>query len=151
MLARKPRPEIHAVLPSQSSFDRRGRVDARCPLVKGARRRGGFGIGAGEASEIAHYLLPEPVDLAIADHRYQRYFAGLARFEAHGRTGRDVEAHAARLLALEGEAGIGLVEMVMRADLDRAIALVGDRERHHLAPGIELDGAFRRGNLARAQ
>src|SRR5258707_1224384 len=34
---------------------------------------------------------------------------------------------------------VGFEEMVMRADLDRAIAGIGDRQRHRLAAGVELD------------
>ena len=47
--------------------------------------------------------------------------------------------HAAGFLAVEFQRRIGLEEMVVRTDLDRAVAGVGDGERHGLAAGIELD------------
>src|SRR3954463_7352311 len=42
-------------------------------------------------------------------------------------------------LAIELQRRVGLEKMVVRADLDRAVAGVGDRQRHGLAAGIELD------------
>ena len=58
----------------------------------------------------------------------------------------ELEAHAVRrrcraacraLFALELQRRVGLEEMIMRADLDRPVAAVGDRERHGLAAGVE--------------
>src|SRR4029077_20971526 len=71
--------------------------------------------------------------------RNQRDLARLPRLEPHRRPGRDVEPHAARLLAIELQRRIGLEEMIVRADLDRPVAGVGDGERHGLAAGIERD------------
>src|SRR5262249_58428151 len=65
--------------------------------------------------------------------------ARLPRFKAHRGAGGDIEPHAARLFAIEFQRRIGLEEMVVRADLDRPIAGIGDRQRHRLATGIELD------------
>jgi hypothetical protein len=48
--------------------------------------------------------------------------AALPRLESGRAAGRDVEPTAARLLAVKGECGVGLVEMIMRADLNRAVA-----------------------------
>src|SRR5439155_7191903 len=51
--------------------------------------------------------------------------------------------------AIEGECGVGLVEMVMRTDLDRAIAGIGDGQAHRRAARINLDFARRGEELAR--
>src|SRR5437868_14347218 len=88
------------------------------------------------ASQPAHDVAAEAVDRALAGERDELHIAGLAGLEADGGAGGDVEAHAARFLAVEFQRGIGLEEMVVRADLDRAVAGVGDRERHGLAAGI---------------
>src|ERR1700693_986365 len=89
--------------------------------------------------ELAHDFLTKTIDRALAGKRDQRDLARLPRLEAHRSAGRDVEAHAARLLAIELERRIGLEEMIVRADLDRPVAGVGDRQRHGLAPFIERD------------
>src|SRR6516165_6920709 len=90
-------------------------------------------------SELSHYVLPEAIDHPLACERDQRDFARLARLEAHGRAGGDIEPHAARLFAIELQRRIGLEKMIVRPDLDRPIATIGDREHNRLAIGIELD------------
>src|SRR5262245_33620289 len=89
--------------------------------------------------ELSHHVLPEPVDDALAGERNERDLARLPRLKAHRGAGGDIEPHAARLFAIEFERRIGLEEMIMRADLDRPIAGVGNRQCHGLATGIELD------------
>src|SRR6516165_356350 len=91
------------------------------------------------ALELSHHVLPEPVDRALAGERNKRDLARLPRFEAHRGAGGDIEPHAARFLAVELQRRIGLEEMVMRADLDRPVAGIGDAERHRLAALVELD------------
>src|ERR1700719_3708264 len=93
-------------------------------------------------SELAHDVLTEAVDRALAGERDERHLAALAGLEAHRRPGRDVEAHAARLLAIEFERRVGLEEMIMRPHLDRPVAGVGHRQGHGLAAGVERDLAF---------
>src|ERR1043166_1615290 len=90
-------------------------------------------------SELAHDLLAEAVNRAFAGERHESHLAGLAGLEPHGGSGGDVEAHAARLLAVERERRISLEEMIMRADLDRPVAGVDHFERHGLAAGVESD------------
>ena len=97
------------------------------------------------------HVAAEAVDRALAGERDQLHVAGLAGLEAHRGAGGDVEPHAARLLAVELQRRIGLEEMIVRADLDRPVAGIGDRQRHRLAAGIEFDLAVldevRRGSL----
>src|SRR5207244_1290927 len=69
-------------------------------------------------------------------------------FETHRRAGGDVEATAARHGAVEREGLVGLREMVVRADLDRAIAGIGDRYRGGGPAGVELDVARRGDDFA---
>ena len=54
--------------------------------------------------------------------------AGLAGFEADGGAGGDVQALAAGGGAVEAQGGVGFGEVVVGADLDRAVAGVGDGE-----------------------
>src|SRR5438045_2538426 len=63
----------------------------------------------------------------------------LPRLEARRRPGRNIEAKTARLLAVEGERRVGLVEMIMRPDLDRTVPGIGDRQCHGRAAGVDLD------------
>src|SRR3984885_15011479 len=92
-------------------------------------------------SQLPHHVTAKSVDGALSRQRDQMHLAGLARFEAHGGAGRDIEPHAAGFLAIEFQRRIGLEEMIVRADLDRAVTGIGDRERYRLAAGIELDVA----------
>src|SRR5262249_53474100 len=89
--------------------------------------------------ELSHHVLPEPVDHALAGERNEHDLARLPRLKAHRGAGGDIEPHAARLFAIEFQRRIGLEEMIMRADLDRPIAGIGDRQRHRLAASVELD------------
>src|SRR5215469_10813445 len=100
-------------------------------------------------SKLSHHVLAEAVHRALAGERDQRDLAGLPGLEAHRGARRDVEPHAARLLAIELQRRIGLEEMIVRADLDRPVAGVGDGERHGLATGVEGDLAGLDEQLAR--
>ena len=55
----------------------------------------------------------------------------------------DLGAGKSRLGAIEFQRLVGLEEMIMRADLDRPVAGVGDLERHGGAAGVQLDVAAR--------
>jgi hypothetical protein len=66
----------------------------------------------------------------------------LPRLEAHRGARGDVEPEAVGLRALEGERVVGLEEVVVRADLDRAVAGIGDLERHGRAALVDLYVAF---------
>src|ERR1700722_8263819 len=90
-------------------------------------------------SQLPHPCAAKTVDGPLSRQRDEMHLAGLSRFEPHGGAGGDVEAHAARFLAIEFQRWIGLEEMIVRADLDRAVTGIGDRERDRLAASIELD------------
>src|SRR5690348_11907132 len=91
------------------------------------------------ASEPAGDLVVEAVDDALAGIGDEAHRARLARLEAHRRAGGNVEAAAARAVPVEAERGVGLEEMVMRADLDRPVAGIGDLDLDRCPAGIELD------------
>ena len=76
---------------------------------------------------------------SLASELDQRYGTLLSRLEAHSGARGDVETIAARSLTVERERAVGLVEMVVRADLNRPIAGVGHFQRERLAPRVELD------------
>src|ERR1700722_11719773 len=82
-------------------------------------------------------LEAEYAPLAAIGHELD--LAGLAGLEAHRGAGRDVEPHAARLVAREAQRMVGLEEMIVRADRDRPVARVGDLDRHALGARVELD------------
>src|SRR6516162_10109113 len=90
-------------------------------------------------SQLPHHLAAETVDGALARERHELNLARLSGLEPHRRAGGDIEPHAARFFAVEFQRRIGLEEMIVRADLDRTIAGIGDRQRHGLAARIELD------------
>lgn len=91
--------------------------------------------------ERAHDLLTETKDHAVAAKRDQADFARLAGLEAHGGPSGDIEAHATGLFAVKAQAGIGLVEVIVRADLDGTVASIGDFEDNLGGIGIEKDFA----------
>src|SRR5258707_11478637 len=92
-------------------------------------------------SQLALHLAAETIDHALTRECHEMHVAGLAGLETHRGAGGDVEAHAAGLFAVELQRRVGLEEMVVRADLDRTVAGVGDRQRHRLATGVEFDFA----------
>src|SRR5687768_15419287 len=97
------------------SFEARPRE--RAPPEQAQLRLSGDDVGEySERSQLALYLAAKAVDHAFARQRHQLHVAGLAGLEAHGGAGGDIEPHAAGLLAVEFQRGIGLVEMVVRAD-----------------------------------
>src|SRR5437868_13968386 len=91
------------------------------------------------ASQLPLHVAAKTVDDAFAGERDELHVAGLAGFEANGGAGGDIEAHAAGLFAVEFQRGVGFEEMIVRADLDRTVAGVGDVKRHRLAASIEFD------------
>ena len=76
-------------------------------------------------SEATHDLLAETINFALAGERDQRDLPCLPRLEAHGSPRWNVEPHATRLFTLEDQPGICLEEMVVTADLHRAIEEAG--------------------------
>ncbi|QTK80696.1 hypothetical protein AT6N2_C3211 [Agrobacterium tumefaciens] len=86
--------------------------------------------------------MTETINLALAGQRHQRYLPLLAGLETHCRAGRNIETHAARLVAVEEETRIGLEKMVVAAHLHRPVARIGDFDGHGRLAGIEFDAAL---------
>jgi hypothetical protein len=91
--------------------------------------------------ELAHDVLAETVDCALAGNCNKRHFARLSRLEADRSAGRNIEPHAARFFTVELQRRIGFEKMIMRADLDRPITRISDRKRDGLTTFVELDFA----------
>src|SRR5207237_10098531 len=96
-------------------------------------------LRATQRSQLPQYGATQDIDDALAGERHELHVAPLPRLETHRGACRDVEPHAAGASAVELQRRIGLEEMIVRADLDRPIARIGNRQRHRLATGIELD------------
>src|ERR1700730_14778944 len=91
------------------------------------------------SSQLAHHVAAKAVDDALAGERHQLHVARLPRLEPHRGAGGDIEPHAARLFAVELQRRIGLEEMVVRADLDRTVAGIGNGQCYRLAAGSKFD------------
>ena len=71
----------------------------------------------------------------------QFYRARLSRLETHRRTGGNIQAHAARLLARKRQGVIGFIEVIMRADLNRPVAGVRHRQGDRGSSDIQFNVA----------
>src|SRR5581483_286376 len=109
------------------------------------RRRGRSSLAS---VEISHYALLEAEHPPAARKRHEAHLARLAGLEAHRGAGGNVEPASAGDVAVELQGLVGLGEVVVGADLDRPVAGVGDRQRHGLAAGVDLDVAWSRDDLA---
>src|SRR5271169_10124 len=105
-------------------------------------------IGIGRL-QLSVDLTVEADDAALSGISDQPHLAALARLEARRRPGRDIEPVAARQFAIEGECGVRFVEMIMRADLDRPIAGIGDGQGHRRSADVDLDLVRRGEELSR--
>src|SRR5262249_37825466 len=99
--------------------------------------------------ERAHDLATKAVDLARAGIRDEVDGARLSRLEAYRGACGNVQTKAARLRAIEHECGIGFEEVIVRTDLNRPIARVGDFQRDRLAARVDLDVAVGNNDFAR--
>src|SRR6266851_5599334 len=84
-------------------------------------------------------LAVETDDTALPGIGDEPHLANLSRLEARRSPRRDIEPIAARQFAIEGERSIGLVEMIVGADLYRAVAGIGDGQDHRRSAGVDLD------------
>src|SRR5690606_29802044 len=75
----------------------------------------------------------------MARVRDERDAARLPGLEAHGRAGGNVQTKPARGFAIERQRVVDLVEVVVRADLNRTIAGIRDYEHDFRAAGVQLD------------
>ena len=86
--------------------------------------------------------------MAVAGEGDQFDFAGVAGLEADGGAGGDVEAEAAGGGAIEVQGGVDFEEMEVAADLDGAVAGVGDGEGDELEAGVGFEGGASAGMIS---
>ena len=91
----------------------------------------------------------KPIHLPLSRQRHQGDFSLVARLEADGGTGGDVEAHASGLVAVELEGVIHFKKVEVRAYLDRAIAAVGDGEGDGRFSGVSVQCRLLRAGVLR--
>jgi hypothetical protein len=96
-----------------------------------------------------HHRARESKNTACARERDQFDRALLPRLETHRGASGDIEPETARGGAIKAQRLVGLEKMVVRPDLDRPIAGVGDLHPDRAAPGIELDLACLRKKFSR--
>src|SRR3546814_16598676 len=99
----------------------------------------------------ARDLTVEATDTARTAVGHGRHVARLPRLETHGRAGGNVEPKPARLRAIEVERAVRFGAVIVRADLNRSVAPIGDRPGERRAAGIELNLARLREDLSRNQ
>src|SRR5579863_9417695 len=99
-----------------------------------------FGPGLRPGIERAVDLRLQAVDLAQAGQGDELHALGVARLEADGGAGGNVQPEAAGGGTVEAQGVVGLEEMVVRTDLDRAVAGVGDVERDGRQAGVAVEG-----------
>src|SRR5579859_5479840 len=115
-----------------------------CPLeTSGFCFRQGFRLGALPLRRAIRQVV-QSENLSAATERGEHDFLGFARLEAHGSAGGDVEMNAERRGAVEVERLVRLEEMIVAADLDRAVASVDRLDRGLLAASVKFDVAVRR-------
>ena len=90
----------------------------------------------------------EAGQFAAAAETDERDLFALAGLKSDGGAGGNVEAHAERRRPIEFQRLVHFEEMIMRADLDRAIAGIDHGERGSRPAGVELDFAFGGENCA---
>src|SRR5690606_8762983 len=100
------------------------------------------------ASELSHDFAVEAKDASLATDGHQPHLARLARLEPDRGACGNVEAHAAGGVTVEIERLVGFVEMVVRADLHRAVAAIGNAQRDRLLALVEDDLALCRNDFA---
>ena len=91
----------------------------------------------------------ETVDVTAAAELHQSHLAQLARLEAHGRAGRDVQVHAEGDFPGEIQRLVDLEEVIVAADLHRAVAGVEGAQGSGGAAAAQLNVALRRNDFPR--
>ena len=69
----------------------------------------------------SHDAMVKAINQARPSERYERDFAGLARFESHSGSRRNIQATSKSSAPIEGESAVALSKMIMTANLDRSI------------------------------
>ena len=107
----------------------------------GGLEGGDDGVGAGHVDGARGEPVAAADDAAAGDGDEGDRLC-VAGLEAHRGAGGDVEAAAVGLGPVELELGVHLDEVVVRPDLDGAVAAAGDAEAHARAARVEDDAAL---------
>src|ERR1700728_3114654 len=91
----------------------------------------------------SHDLAAKADDRAAAGIVHQRHLALLAGLKTHRSAGRNIQAHAEGLCALEYQRRIDLCKVIVAAHLHRSIAAIGHLERDGASAAIENNVAVR--------
>jgi hypothetical protein len=79
------------------------------------------------------------IDSSLAAKRDEVHFLFFAGFEADGRSGGDIEAHAARGGAVEFESGVHFEKMIVTADLNGTVASVANYQGTYRPAGVQFN------------
>jgi hypothetical protein len=82
----------------------------------------------------------QTVDFALARQRYYFHLTLVARLEANGRAGGNVEPETPRRRAIKPKRVVNLKEMKMAADLDRTIAGIRHEQTFRFEANIRVQG-----------
>ena len=91
-------------------------------------------------TRVATYERVETYDAAFASVGYSLHILAVARLEANGRSGGDVQMHSEGRLAVEIQKSVYLEEVIVRSDLNRSIARIADGKTHRIASYVILHG-----------
>ena len=89
-------------------------------------------------SQFAVHQSIKAIDFPASGKSYQFHFARVSRLKPDGRSGRNAQPKPSRLLAVKVERGIRFEKMEVAADLNRAVAAIGDNNLPHFEAKIGL-------------
>jgi hypothetical protein len=125
-------------------LDKQVRIGKAHTIANSGAEHGGVGaaingICHGSVLQLSLNFCVKAFDDAIARIRDQRYLACLPGLKTDRRSSRNVEPLAAGRVTVEIQRGVGLKKMIVRADLDRTVAGVGNAHGGRLAAFVEND------------
>jgi hypothetical protein len=91
-------------------------------------------------SQFAVHQPVKAIDLAASGESYQFHFARISRLKPDGRSGRNAQPKPSRLLAVKVERAIRLEKMEVAADLNGAVAAIGNNNLPHFEANIGFMG-----------
>jgi hypothetical protein len=91
-------------------------------------------------SQFAVHQPIQAIDFPASGESYQFHFARVSRLKPDGRSGRNAQPKPSRLLAVEVERAIRFEKMEVAADLNGAVASIGDDNLPHFEANVSLMG-----------
>jgi len=90
----------------------------------------------------SHHFSPKAVNFPATTEGDEFHVASLARLEANGRTGGNVQTHAKSAFAIEAQCRIGFSKVVVRTDLDRSVSHILHSKAYGIPPLVQGQGAL---------